>query len=1036
MSILEVHDVSIRYMTGDFKDIGLKEYVVRKIKDDYRVNEFWADKNISFTLEKGDMLGIIGTNGAGKSTLLKAVSGIMEPTGGYVRREGNIAALLELASGFDGDLTVRENAYLRGAMLGYTRRFMDEKYDEIIDFAELQDFQDRPFKQLSSGMKSRLAFSIASLVAPDILILDEVLSVGDGAFRKKSEEKMREIIASGATTILVSHSIEQVRELCNKVLWIEKGKQVAFGDTETLCNLYQQYLNHVITLEQAKGILQQDRTAEKPKNLDDVDVPAEEPQNQNRTVLSKGNKKLNSIAAPKKEPEKEDKNTLYHKEGSKGMFLLGVFLLSLFFFDLAVTTLLFAFGIQMSSLNLVAAILCSTGVCFFLSRYSVKDTATVLLLGVVILCAAALISGHVFDGSWDGNRYHKSITGALKWGWNPLQETFYDFAKDIPFLADITETWYDAYPKGTEIWAASIYVLTNQIEMGKCFNLLAMVALFCISYAFLVETKRFWKAQIVAAALFCVVNPVTLSQITTYYVDGFLWQLFLACMIALLYLTFFENGRYQIDCLYLIFISINLGFSVKFSALLYFGVLCICFLGYWVVKKCQESGWKENKGWIWRRFWLFAAAVISGTAFVGSTSYGINLLRHKNPVYTLIGDGSTEIIISQLPNVYKDMARPVQFIASLFSKTSNNKALDHIEWKFPFTYGAAEITAAQGYDTRIAAWGHLFSGILLISFFVLLIAVIKLKKESNRKKKAASLTILFAIIYIISICLIPGMCWARYNGVLFYIPVGALLYLFAIIHRRERGAICASFLAGTLMITLFLNVIPNIGRVRQEFKEYNTVKNQLTQFKELAGNSTEPVTVGHSGEYRFEGRFFTLYDMGITNFEYGNVAPEDRMGTLFNNGRELCYGTSQGKALAELFGTLHTARGKLILFAIKDEGSKALTAEFIMEMRSLGLDFNLEGAYRTSYVAALMDGKVLTERKSEEKLTCQAQAAGALVELTSGGHDNGNIASIKINGVEYAKNKRGLNVVIYDPEKGTVVESLSIDTYLDNRIYR
>ena len=192
MSILEVENVSIRYMTGDFKDIGLKEYVMRKLKGDYHVREFWADRDITFSLERGEMLGIIGTNGAGKSTLLKAVAGIMEPTKGKVKRQGSIAALLELASGFDGDLTVRENSYLRGAMLGYTRRVMDETYDSIIDFAELKDFQDRPFKQLSSGMKSRLAFSIASLVQPDILILDEVLSVGDGAFRKKSEAKMRD----------------------------------------------------------------------------------------------------------------------------------------------------------------------------------------------------------------------------------------------------------------------------------------------------------------------------------------------------------------------------------------------------------------------------------------------------------------------------------------------------------------------------------------------------------------------------------------------------------------------------------------------------------------------------------------------------------------------------------------------------------------------------------------------------------------------------------------------------------------------------
>ena len=255
MTVLEVKNVSIRYMTGDFKDIGLKEYLMRRAKNNYRVREFWADRDITFSLEKGDMLGIIGTNGAGKSTLLKAVSGIMEPTKGHVKREGSIAALLELASGFDGDLTVRENTYLRGAMLGYTRKFMDETYRQIIEFAELADFQDRPFKQLSSGMKSRLAFSIASLVQPDILILDEVLSVGDGAFRKKSEAKMREIIQGGATTILVSHSVQQVRELCNKVLWLEKGEQVAFGETGILCDLYQRFLDRDITLQQAKVAL-------------------------------------------------------------------------------------------------------------------------------------------------------------------------------------------------------------------------------------------------------------------------------------------------------------------------------------------------------------------------------------------------------------------------------------------------------------------------------------------------------------------------------------------------------------------------------------------------------------------------------------------------------------------------------------------------------------------------------------------------------------------------------------------------------------
>ena len=237
MAIIRADGVSIRYMTGDFKDIGLKEYVVRRLQGKYKVTEFWADWDVSFSLEKGDMLGIIGSNGAGKSTLLKAVSGIMVPTRGHMEINGTIAALLELASGFDPDLTVRENTYLRGAMLGYTRKFMDEMYDSIIEFAELKDFQERPFQQLSSGMKSRRAFSIACLVNPDILILDEVLSVGDGAFRKKSGDKMKQILSSGVTGILVSHSVDQVREMCNKILWLDHGKQVYFGDeTERVCN--------------------------------------------------------------------------------------------------------------------------------------------------------------------------------------------------------------------------------------------------------------------------------------------------------------------------------------------------------------------------------------------------------------------------------------------------------------------------------------------------------------------------------------------------------------------------------------------------------------------------------------------------------------------------------------------------------------------------------------------------------------------------------------------------------------------------------
>lgn len=278
MSIIKAVGVSILYLTGDFKDIGLKEYVMRKLKHNYHVTEFWADRNINFALERGDMLGIIGTNGAGKSTLLKAVSGIMVPTEGHMEINGSIAALLELASGFDPELTVRENTYLRGAMLGYTRRFMNDKYEEIIDFAELQDFQDRPFKQLSSGMKSRLAFSIACLVHPDILILDEVLSVGDGAFAKKSGDRMREILKSGVTGILVSHSVPQVRSMCNKILWLDHGHQIGFsGQVQEYCDAYEEFLI----------------TKKLPHTTDEIRVLAE-----NFHIRKKGNKIWQIVQKP------------------------------------------------------------------------------------------------------------------------------------------------------------------------------------------------------------------------------------------------------------------------------------------------------------------------------------------------------------------------------------------------------------------------------------------------------------------------------------------------------------------------------------------------------------------------------------------------------------------------------------------------------------------------------------------------------------------------------------------------------------------
>ena len=242
--MIDVNDISVKYILGDIKELSLKEFFIRKARGETITQEFWALNHITFHVDKGELLGIIGSNGSGKSTILKVLAGIMPPSSGTVSIQGTIAPILELSAGFDGEMTVKENVFLRGALLGYSKPFISEKYEEIISFAELEDFENVAFRKLSSGMKSKLAFSLASFVTPDVLILDEVLSVGDIAFRKKSERRMRELFDSGVTTILVSHSMAQIREMCTSVLWLEQGVMRGIGRTKEICDDYEKYMSN------------------------------------------------------------------------------------------------------------------------------------------------------------------------------------------------------------------------------------------------------------------------------------------------------------------------------------------------------------------------------------------------------------------------------------------------------------------------------------------------------------------------------------------------------------------------------------------------------------------------------------------------------------------------------------------------------------------------------------------------------------------------------------------------------------------------
>ena len=238
-----VDNVSMKFNLSKEKVDSLKDYIIKSIKKEIKYNEFWALQNVSFTVEKGDRVGILGLNGAGKSTLLKVIAGVFKPTEGSVTKHGKMVPLLELGAGFDQQYTGKENIYLYGAMLGYSKEFIDEKYDEIVKFSELKDFIDVPIKNYSSGMKSRLGFSIATVVSPKILILDEVLSVGDAKFRKKSEKKVLSMFDSGVTVLFVSHSLAQVQRICNKAMVLEKGKLIAYGDIDTISKQYEKMTN-------------------------------------------------------------------------------------------------------------------------------------------------------------------------------------------------------------------------------------------------------------------------------------------------------------------------------------------------------------------------------------------------------------------------------------------------------------------------------------------------------------------------------------------------------------------------------------------------------------------------------------------------------------------------------------------------------------------------------------------------------------------------------------------------------------------------
>ncbi|MDO5538446.1 MAG: hypothetical protein Q4F83_00015 [Eubacteriales bacterium] len=547
--------------------------------------------------------------------------------------------------------------------------------------------------------------------------------------------------------------------------------------------------------------------------------------------------------------------------------LLGTFLTNIIFFSLVITTSLFFVNITVTQINLILAVVFSIVICYFISNKNLKQTLWIFILSILIIIGTIMICGHSFDPSYDGNTYHKAMTGFMKNGWNPLRKTFYDFAdSDFPSCSILSQTWLDAYPKGAEIFAACIYAVTGNIESGKCFNLLSCIAIGLISYGFLCETVPLKKWQSVICSIFLCLNPVAFSQFFTYYIDGFLWQFFLLCMFCLAYLTLYREQNLTCYCCYMLFVSIVVGLNLKFSSLIYFGLPCMVFFLFWCFKI-------KNRNQLLKRFILLASGALMGICYAGSTSYIINIIRHNNPVYTMIGEGSTDLVTVQLPKVYQSMNNSARFIGSLFSKTSNSKAIEQIEWKLPFSCHPNEFAAAQGCDVRTAGWGILFSGILLISIAIVIVALVRYRKTNI----CHVIYLLFGIM-LFSIIFVPGLSWARYFGALFYIPVMAMVYLFIRFNKSNSGV--NIILAFALSLLLFINMIPNIVFSRKiVINEYKAIVQELENFRNITKENTVVVSYGNKG--RFPGRIFTLMDMDIVDYSFEEVMEAESSDTLF-----------------------------------------------------------------------------------------------------------------------------------------------------------
>ena len=545
----------------------------------------------------------------------------------------------------------------------------------------------------------------------------------------------------------------------------------------------------------------------------------------------------------------------------KPTMILGIFLLNCLWLPVIIASIFFIVGGVITPAVALIALVVAIIINIALYKEHKKEIIILCLIGICIVVISILVCGYSFDWGYDSNTYHKSVAGLLADGWNPLKMTFYEFASKYNFLQDITEPWYDSYPKATEIFQAVIYSLTNNIEMGKAYNIISIFSAFFICYSYIDEIKYLKKIDSIFLSIICAMNPVILIQSLTAYNDGFLWELVLLFGVALVYITLENTGKYKDLSFYIIFATVSLGLNVKYSGLLFFGMLGISIFLYEIYKVLSGKMQTDN---LRQHFWVLLGAVLSGLLIIGSNSYIINIFRHGNPLYVMVGKGAIDIITPQTPIDLVDKPGAVQFLMSLFSKAGGSGQGAGFDLKVPFTFSREELSMVTRVDTRLGGWGVLFSGIILICIPIIFFLTKRFWKVYH---EGICVSILVFSLIVLQIIFVPGMFWARYFCMIFYMPVYTVL-LCLLYYRRNNKKIFKR-IAIVVILLYIANLIPAGLKNIKVLSNFSSIEQEVLKLQKIDQESD----VVFEKSLWF-GRFYNLIDYGITDFEFAKEDSE------------------------------------------------------------------------------------------------------------------------------------------------------------------